>query len=130
MVGSVPDLERAQVIAYRVAAQEFDRPSADPADLAVLDLGVQDTPNGSAQLALAARTSVPAPESDALVLTWSWRGAPHLHRRSDVAALGLVRQRRSAVQSKPACGALVPCGTRTGPDALGRTSKSKIAVGR
>ncbi|WP_424535531.1 ABC transporter permease subunit [Sphaerisporangium viridialbum] len=37
---------------------------------------------------------------------------------------------RSAVQPKLACGALVPSGTRTGPDALGRMSKSKIAVGR
>ncbi|PRH77972.1 hypothetical protein C6N75_17400 [Streptomyces solincola] len=43
---------RAQVLAHRVAAaQGLDRSSADPA---VLDLGVQDTPPGSAGVALAA----------------------------------------------------------------------------
>lgn len=86
MVGSTPELDRAQVIAYRVAAQQLDRAVKDPAALAVLGLGVQDTPQGSAVLALATRTGAPTPESDALVLTWSWRGAPHLHPRARAAA--------------------------------------------
>ncbi|GAA4197248.1 hypothetical protein GCM10022252_45890 [Streptosporangium oxazolinicum] len=41
-----------------------------------------------------------------------------------------VKEAGGVSQSKAACGAPVPCGTRSGPDALGRTSKSKIAVGR
>lgn len=40
-------MDRAQVLAYRVAAHQLDRSVADAADLAVLDLGVQDTPNGA-----------------------------------------------------------------------------------
>ncbi|HEY7488746.1 MAG TPA: winged helix DNA-binding domain-containing protein [Streptosporangiaceae bacterium] len=98
--------EREQVLAYRVAAQELDRP-AGRRDLAVLDLGLQDTPYGTARLALTARTSTvsatgaegPAAEGegaaeegargdgDGLALVWAARGAPHLHRRADLPAL-------------------------------------------
>jgi len=87
MAGSVPELDRKQVIGYRVAAQQLDRSTTDPAALAVLDLGVQDTPQGSAVLALAARTGAAPGESDDLVLAWSWRGAPHLQRRARAAIL-------------------------------------------
>jgi hypothetical protein len=79
------DVDREQVIAYRVAVQELDRSVADPLALAVLDLGVQDTPAGSARLALAARTGT-APGDDTGVV-WSVRGAPHLHRRADLVSL-------------------------------------------
>ncbi|MEV0730383.1 hypothetical protein [Polymorphospora sp. NPDC050346] len=48
---------RSRVLAYRVAAQRLDRAGGgDPAALAVLDLGVQDTPYGSARQAVAARS--------------------------------------------------------------------------
>lgn len=81
------DVTRAQVMAYRIAATGLGRATAvPPSALPVLDLGVQDTPYGTARLALAARTTAP-PEDDALTLVWATRGAPHLHRREDVASV-------------------------------------------
>lgn len=79
------DVTREQVLAYRIAATGLLRATAErPSALPVLGLGVQDTPYGSARLALAARTTGPL-DDDALVLTWAARGAPHLHRRGEVA---------------------------------------------
>ena len=80
------DVDRARVLAYRVAAQELHRGSLRPSELAVLDLGVPDVPQGSARQALAARTDA-ALDDDAVVLLWTLRGAPHLHRRTDLPAL-------------------------------------------
>jgi DNA glycosylase AlkZ-like len=85
MTSVVLDVDREQVIAYRVAAHEFDRSVTDPLSLAVLDVGIQDTPAGSARLALAARTGAAPGAGTALV--WSVRGAPHLHRRADLVGL-------------------------------------------
>ncbi|MGY0233789.1 DNA glycosylase AlkZ-like family protein [Longispora urticae] len=84
------DVPRAQVLAYRVAAHQFDRSIPAPRDLDVLDLGVQDTPYGSARIALSARTGG-APRTDgapdALTLLWAARGAPTLHRTADLPRL-------------------------------------------
>ncbi|GAA4573596.1 crosslink repair DNA glycosylase YcaQ family protein [Micromonospora coerulea] len=83
-----PELDRGRVLAYRVTAQQLDRPGLRPAELDVLALGAQDTPYGSARLALAARVPVDAgPDDDRLELVWSVRGAPHLHRRAELPAL-------------------------------------------
>ncbi|GIF19563.1 hypothetical protein BJ973_006608 [Actinoplanes tereljensis] len=80
-------VDRAQVMAYRVAALGLaERSRKRPADLPVLDLGVQEYTPGSQRVALAARTGA-ALDDDRLITVWSARGAPHLHRRSDLAAL-------------------------------------------
>ncbi|MEU4239596.1 crosslink repair DNA glycosylase YcaQ family protein [Actinoplanes sp. NPDC026619] len=80
-------VDRAQVMAYRVAAQGLGvRSRKRPADLPLLDLGVQEYTPGSQDVALAARTSA-ALDDDRLITVWAARGAPHLHRRADLAAL-------------------------------------------
>ncbi|SCL67080.1 Winged helix DNA-binding domain-containing protein [Micromonospora citrea] len=86
MAGGGPEIGRERVLAYRASAQELHRPARRTADLAVTELGVQDTPHGSARLALAAR-GVTVFDDDRLELVWSMRGAPHLHRRAELPAL-------------------------------------------
>jgi hypothetical protein len=75
-------ISREQVLAYRVAAHGLDRASAEPD---VLALGVQDTPYGSARLALAARGA----GADPLTLVWATRGAPHLVKNLPLLAKAL-----------------------------------------
>ena len=89
---AVPDVSRAQVLAHRVAAHQLDRSGPDDATgLAIVDLGVQDTPAGSAAQSLAARLPDPG-EPDTSdgrrwASVWGVRGAPHVHRRGDLRAL-------------------------------------------
>jgi Winged helix DNA-binding domain len=83
-------VDRERVMAYRIAAHGLaDRCDDRIADLPVLDLGVQEYTPDSTRVALAARTGA-ALEDDRLVTVWAARGAPHLHRRDDLA--GLVEQ--------------------------------------
>ena len=84
------DVDRRQVLAYRIAEHGLHRTEADAAALAVFDLGLQDSQRDTATLALAARLDGEVtPESlvddDRLVLAWSLRGAPHFHRRAELA---------------------------------------------
>lgn len=86
------DVDRKQVMAYRIAAQGLHRGAADPAALAVLDLGLQDNQRDSAALAIAARaadgvTGASLAEDPRFGLTWSHRGAPHFHRAGELAGL-------------------------------------------
>lgn len=83
MSRAVVELSRAQVFAHRVLAQQLHRPAGvGPADLSVWDLGVQDTPAGSAALALANRLPGGADDVPDLVdpshwtSVWATRGAP------------------------------------------------------
>jgi DNA glycosylase AlkZ-like len=86
-MGTGPLVNRAQVMAYRVAALGLAERTKDrPGDLAVLDLGVQDYTPDSTRIALAARTSADL-DDDRLIMVWAARGAPHLHRRRELASL-------------------------------------------
>ncbi|MEV6243015.1 winged helix DNA-binding domain-containing protein [Lentzea sp. NPDC051838] len=78
------DLTRQQVLFHRIHQHELDRRVSDAAELAVLSLGVQDNTSGSAVLSLAARLDKPSVED--FTLTWSVRGAPHLHRAGELKA--------------------------------------------
>ncbi|MFI1993137.1 DNA glycosylase AlkZ-like family protein [Actinoplanes sp. NPDC020271] len=81
------NVDRAQVMAFRLGALGLTgRGTGRPADLPVLDLGVQEYTPGSTHVALAARTSAEL-EDDRLVTVWAARGAPHLHRRADLETL-------------------------------------------
>lgn len=78
------DVDRERVMAYRIAVQGLaDRSGARPADLPVLDLGVQEYTPDSTRVALAARSDA-EPDDDRLITVWAARGAPHLHRRADL----------------------------------------------
>lgn len=86
------NVERSQVVAYRVAAQGLHRQATGVDELAILDIGVQDTAPEQARLAFDARmTATPPAElygpDQPLALVWSVRGAPHVHRRADLPAL-------------------------------------------
>ena len=92
------EVSRDQVLAYRVAAQQLDRPpGVAVTDLAVLDLGIQDSPAGTALLSLAARvppggeaaadvTAAALADGRRWATVWAVRGAPHLLRAGDVRA--------------------------------------------
>jgi hypothetical protein len=95
-------LTRSAVLAYRAAAHGLDRRSRRARDVPGLPLGVQDSPPGNGRLALAARTAPSVPSTEAgeagedparweldgtLIAAWSLRGAPHVHRARDLAAL-------------------------------------------
>jgi hypothetical protein len=73
---------RENVLGYRARAQGLDR-SGDLGRL--LEVGIQDTPAGTAATVLAARGVHQFPEVTRIV--WSWRGAPHVHREGDLKAL-------------------------------------------
>jgi hypothetical protein len=84
---AMTQVDRAQVMAYRVRALGLAERGKDrPADLDVLDLGVQEYTPDSMQVALAARTSANLAD-DRLIMVWAARGAPHLHRRKDLKRL-------------------------------------------
>jgi hypothetical protein len=91
------DVTREQVIAYRVALHGLHRDTKALGDLGVLDIGVQEAMGHPAALAFAARLPVSvsvAPGDLALgpgrrlALAWTLRGAPHVHRRRDLDAVG------------------------------------------
>lgn len=83
-------LSRADVLTARWHAQQLDRApdaAASPTDVAVLDLGVQDTGPDGAAWGLAVRGApalAPGSLPPDLALAWTLRGAPHVYRRADL----------------------------------------------
>lgn len=84
-------VSREQVLAHRLLVQALDRPTDDARALDVWDLGLQDSPAGSAALALAARlaggaAAVPdLADARSFTTVWATRGAPSVLRTGDVA---------------------------------------------
>lgn len=84
-------MERDEVIAHRIRAQQLDRSPGDRAltEAAIFDLGIQDTGRDGASWALVNR-GVPVASPAALestpevALVWTLRGAPHYYRRRDL----------------------------------------------
>jgi len=82
----VTRVSRADLLGFRVRAQQLDRTAGALADTAVLDIGVQDTGPDGGRWAVAIRGYDDVDTAD-LVLLWTLRGAPHLYRRADVASV-------------------------------------------
>ena len=78
-----PSVTRAQARAFRVARHHLDRRVADVEAAAVV--GLQDTPPGTAAVALAARAEVTPQALDSLVVVPSVRGAPMAVAAGDLA---------------------------------------------
>ena len=77
---------RRQALGLRLRTQQLGRESGTVADTAVLDLGVQDTGADGALWALAMRGVTDPPDGE-LGTVWTIRGAPHVYRRTDLAAV-------------------------------------------
>lgn len=82
---------RARALAARLVAQQLDARVPAVLDLAVLDVGLAETPYGSARVAAAARTEADVADvgrpDGPFPTAWALRGAPHAHRREDLPAL-------------------------------------------
>jgi hypothetical protein len=85
----VRTFSREQALGFRVRAQQLDRDSGTLDDTTALDLGVQDTGPDGARWALALRGLTDVPDDD-VALAWTVRGAPHLYRRADLAAVAVA----------------------------------------
>jgi hypothetical protein len=83
---------RADVLAYRIHAQQLDRQSSSRrglTDAAIFDFGVQDTGRDGASWALANRgvsvdNSEALEKSEKVALAWTLRGSPHFYRRPEL----------------------------------------------
>lgn len=85
-------VSRGDVLRYRFRRHELHRAPGSapgPADVALLDYGVQDTGTDGAAWALAVR-GAPAAGADELAFAWTMRGAPHAYRRSALGAVAVA----------------------------------------
>jgi len=83
------NVTRKQVLGYRLRAHQLDRAAGhDVTDVAILDLGIQNTGPDGAGWALVNRGVAPGQAGDPaghLLIAWTLRGAPHVYRRDDIA---------------------------------------------
>ena len=84
-------MKRSDALAYRIHAQQLDRPEAARAvtDAAIFDFGVQDTGRDGASWALVnrgvpLRNAAELETSGDVALAWTLRAAPHYYRRTDL----------------------------------------------
>lgn len=84
-------MNRTEVLAYRIHAQQLDRDPGERGltDAAIFDFGIQDTGRDGASWALANR-GVPVAgtaelaASPEVALAWTLRSSPHYYRRSEL----------------------------------------------
>lgn len=89
----VAAISRAQVLGFRVRAQQLDRTAGPLTDTAILDIGVQDTGPDGGLWALAIRgVDVSGLSGDELATVWTIRGAPHRYLRSELARAAAAAQ--------------------------------------
>ncbi|MDQ3157725.1 MAG: winged helix DNA-binding domain-containing protein, partial [Actinomycetota bacterium] len=85
------NVTRKHVLGYRLRAHQLDRAEGHGGtDVAILDLGVQNTGPDAAGWALVNRGVAPDRAGDPdreLVIAWTLRGAPHAYRREDIAEI-------------------------------------------
>ncbi len=89
-------IAREHVLAFRASTHSLDRRRTSACLVDVVGAcGIQDTPPGNADVALAARLEIDRPvvadavQAKDLVLTWSLRGAPHLVAPQDLGVFTL-----------------------------------------
>ncbi|MTD55084.1 DNA glycosylase AlkZ-like family protein [Amycolatopsis pithecellobii] len=81
------EVDREQVVAYRIAAHGLHRTARDAAELAVFDLGLQSTQRDTAEVSVAARFDGSFVDDGRFALAWTHRGAPHFHRAAELGAV-------------------------------------------
>jgi hypothetical protein len=130
-------LTREQVRARRILSSGLARSAPTPGALPVWDLGVQDR-DGSARVALAASLADPAsiPQfgdpaaANWTAMAWTLRGAPHLHRRSDLPRIPAALWPLDAADAAARLGGDAQRLKAAGPTRSRRTSQSPRPCGR
>ena len=116
------NVTRQQVLAYRAATHGL---AGDPPDDTLLDLGVQDTPVGSAALALSARGLA----DEGYVTVWSFRGGPHRHRPGDLRTLSPALWPLSDADAYARLGGLGTTLKKAGSSGVAAIATAAAAVG-
>jgi hypothetical protein len=132
----VIEVSREQVLAHRQAVHGLVERQPRLDALAVLDLGVQNSPPGALQAALSARLAEPLPPSadltanGALTLAWTLRGAPHLHRTADLPVLAASGWPHDDADAGARLGGSANASRRSTARPAGRSGRSPMPCAR